>query len=91
MLPILLVVGLATGVAAHDRHTLRLALGVGAAASALFAVVIAATADDLSPIAGLAAGFGLAFANHLVGLVLGAGVRGLAELLARGVRRVARV
>ena len=83
MVPFSLLVGLATGVAAHDRHTLRLALWVGVAASSVFAIAVGVTS---APVHGIAA-FGLAFVNHLVGLCFGSGVRCSAELLARGIRR----
>lgn len=85
MLPLSLLVGLATGVAVHDRRTLRLALWVGVVASALFGVVVAV--DDLGWNGVVVAA--VAFINHVVGMVFGAGLRGGAEALARGVRTLA--
>ena len=83
MLPISLLVGLATGVVAHDRRTLRLALWVGLVASALFGAVVAF--EDLGWDGVVVAA--VAFINHVVGMVFGAGLRGGAELLAGGIRR----
>lgn len=82
MLPISLLLGLATGVAAHDRRTLRLALWVGLVASALFGLVVAIEDHGWNGVVVAA----VAFINHVVGMVVGAGLRGGAELLARGVR-----
>lgn len=66
-----------------DRVTLRGALWVALIASLLMGVAIGVSSGEPG---GYVFGAALAFANHLIGLCLGSGVRGVTAFVARGLR-----
>jgi hypothetical protein len=84
MIPTLLVVGLAVGIAVHDRVSLRRSLVIGAAVTVLWGIVIGVGDRSLSTFFGAAV---LGLANIVVGAVLGAGTRNAFRLSSRGWHR----
>ena len=86
MLPFSLLVGFVAGLVVVDRPGVQRGLVLGALVSLAFALMV--VGGQGRSITSVVALFGLAAGNHVVGLVFGSGIRGGAELMARGWRAV---